>query len=78
MSSDKLNAPAIVIFTDLDGTLLDSMTYSFEPARPALRKLKDLGIPLIICSSKTRLEIERYRQEFGSLYPFVAENGGGI
>ena len=78
MSSDKLNAPAIVIFTDLDGTLLDSTTYSFEPARPALKKLKDLGIPLIICSSKTRLEIERYRQEFGSLDPFVAENGGGI
>jgi mannosyl-3-phosphoglycerate phosphatase len=78
MSSDMLNTPAIVLFTDLDGTLLDSTTYSFEPARPALRKLKDLGIPLIICSSKTRLEIERYRQEFDSLDPFVAENGGGI
>jgi mannosyl-3-phosphoglycerate phosphatase len=70
--------PAILVFTDLDGTLLDSDTYSFEPARPALKRLKDLGIPPIICSSKTRLEIEHYRREMGNTHPFVAENGGGV
>jgi mannosyl-3-phosphoglycerate phosphatase family protein len=70
--------PAILVFTDLDGTLLDSANYSFEPARSALQLLKDLGVPLIICSSKTRLEIERYRRRLANPDPFIAENGGGI
>ncbi len=70
--------PVIVVFTDLDGTLLDSITYSFEPARPALNLLKSLDIPLVICSSKTRLEIERYRDQLGNTHPFVTENGGAI
>lgn len=68
----------IVIFTDLDGTLLHSDTYSFEDARPALLMLKKREIPLVLCSSKTRSEIERYRREIGNIDPFVSENGGGI
>jgi mannosyl-3-phosphoglycerate phosphatase len=38
----------IVVFTDLDGTLLDYYTYSFEKAMPALQLLKEREIPLII------------------------------
>jgi len=38
--------PKLVIFTDLDGSLLDRSTYSFEPAQPALRLIKQKGIPL--------------------------------
>lgn len=67
-----------IIFTDLDGTLLDYNTYSFEPALPALQLLKEKGIPLIICSSKTRKEIEYYRKKLDNLHPFISENGGGI
>lgn len=67
-----------IIFTDLDGTLLDSETYSFAPALPALRSLSDLNIPLILCSSKTRTEIEFYREQIGNSHPFISENGGGI
>jgi len=36
------------------------------------------GIPLVICSSKTRKEIEYYRDKMGNVHPFVTENGGGI
>ncbi len=68
----------LIIFTDLDGTLLDYSTYSFEAALPALKMLKGKNIPLIICSSKTRKEIEYYRKKLGNNHPFISENGGGI
>lgn len=67
-----------VLFTDLDGTLLDYSTYSFEAALPALQLIKEKEIPLVICSSKTRKEIEYYRKKMGNTHPFVTENGGGI
>lgn len=68
----------LIIFTDLDGTLLDHYTYSFEKALPALTLLKEKNIPLIICSSKTKKEIEYYRRKLDNLHPFISENGGGI
>ncbi|MDH5706289.1 MAG: HAD-IIB family hydrolase, partial [Candidatus Aminicenantes bacterium] len=67
-----------LIFTDLDGTLLDHHTYSFEPALPALKALKEKNIPLIICTSKTRAEIEKWRLELDNDHPFISENGGAI
>lgn len=67
-----------IIFTDLDGTLLDYSTYSFEKALPALQLLQEKDIPLIICSSKTKKEIEYYRKKLDNHHPFVSENGGGI
>jgi mannosyl-3-phosphoglycerate phosphatase len=67
-----------VIFSDLDGTLLDHDTYSFEPALPALRLLKEQKIPLIISTSKSRGEIEKLRSLLGNNDPFISENGGGI
>jgi mannosyl-3-phosphoglycerate phosphatase len=68
----------ILVFTDLDGTLLDHRTYSFEPARPALRLLRKAGIPLIICTSKTRAEAEEIRATLGNADPFIVENGGAV
>ena len=68
----------IVVFTDLDGTLLDYYTYSFEKAVPALQLLKEREIPLIISSSKTAKEIMYYRQKLENSHPFISENGGGI
>ncbi len=67
-----------ILFTDLDGTLLDYYTYSFEKALVALQLLKEKDIPLIICSSKTKAEIEHYRKKLVNDHPFISENGGGI
>lgn len=67
-----------VIYTDLDGTLLDHVTYSFHPALEALEQIGEKKIPLIICTSKTRPEIEFYRKLLGNKEPFISENGGGI
>jgi len=70
--------PKPVIFTDLDGTLLDQDTYSFEPAEPALRLIRLKRIPLIFSTSKTRAEIEIYRKKLENGHPFVSENGGAV
>jgi mannosyl-3-phosphoglycerate phosphatase len=67
----------LIIFTDLDGTLLDS-GYSWKKAVPALKLIQRKNIPLIFCSSKTRAEIELLRNTLNNLHPFISENGGGI
>jgi mannosyl-3-phosphoglycerate phosphatase family protein len=73
-----MNRPQTLVFTDLDGTLLDPVTYSFEEALPALELIKSQGIPLILCSSKTRAEMTVIRQQLGNQHPFISENGGGV
>ncbi len=67
-----------VIFSDLDGTLLDPRSYSFERARQALRLVKESATPLVLVSSKTRAEIEQWRARLGNDHPFITENGGGV
>jgi len=67
-----------LIITDLDGTLLDAETYAFDEALPAIRHTQAHNIPLILCSSKTRAEIEVYRKQLDNKHPFISENGGGI
>lgn len=69
---------SIIIFTDLDGTLLDHQTYSFQEALPALTEIKKRNIPLILCSSKTRGELEEYQRQLRIKHPFISENGGAI
>jgi mannosyl-3-phosphoglycerate phosphatase len=77
-TSEEKSPPFIVIFTDLDGTLLDHDTYDWEAAKPALELCKQNGIPLIPVSSKTRAEIEVLQHKLGIFAPFISENGGGI
>ncbi|NOY64338.1 MAG: HAD-IIB family hydrolase [Nitrospirae bacterium] len=68
----------LIIFTDLDGTLIREEDYSFTDALPALEEIGRQKIPLVISSSKTRSEIEVYRERLNNRDPFIAENGGGI
>ncbi len=68
----------ILVYTDLDGTLLDHHTYSFQEALPALALIRKRNVPLIFCSSKTRGELEEYQRKLGMEYPFISENGGAI
>jgi mannosyl-3-phosphoglycerate phosphatase len=68
----------LFIVTDLDGTLLDPETYDIGPAGPVLLRLARAGIPLVLCSSKTRAEIEALQQRLDLHHPFIAENGGAI
>jgi len=70
--------PKAVVFTDLDGTLLDRATYSYAPAVPALELLRQRKIPVVFCSAKTRAEQVVYRDELSICDPFIVENGGAI
>ena len=67
-----------IIFTDLDGTLLDHQTYGWEEAVPALNLCKKLEVPVVLVSSKTRAEMDKLRMKLSIHDPFISENGGGI
>lgn len=68
-----------IVFTDLDGTLLDHDSYSFKEADESLSFLKRGKIPIIINTSKTRTEVESLRKELDiEDSPFIVENGAGI
>ena len=70
---------SILIFTDLDGTLLDHADYSYESARPTLEILAARNIPLVLCTSKTASEISHLRADpLLSHCPAIVENGAGI
>ena len=49
-------SPAL-IFTDLDGSLLDHDCYSFEPVIPLFETLESKRIPVIPITSKTFAEV---------------------
>jgi mannosyl-3-phosphoglycerate phosphatase len=68
----------LVISSDLDGTLLDRTTYSYDKALPTIEYLREKGIPIVFCSAKTRAEQEVYRRKLKILHPFIVENGGAI
>jgi len=70
--------PLLLIYTDLDGTLLDPESYSWEAAKPALNRLEEQGIPWILCTSKTRAELEPLRHRMSHRHPFIVENGGAV
>ena len=44
----------LLVFTDLDGTLLDHHSYSHAAALPGLERLRGLEVPVIPVTSKTR------------------------
>jgi len=67
-----------LVATDLDGTLLDGETYDFAAARTAVEALRRAGIPLVLCSSKTRAEMAPLAVAIGAEGPLVVENGGAV
>jgi mannosyl-3-phosphoglycerate phosphatase family protein len=67
-----------LLFTDLDGSLLDHDDYSYRAAVPVLELLESLRIPVIFASSKTRPEILALREETGNEHPFIVENGAAV
>jgi len=71
-------SPFWIIFSDLDGTLLDYDSYKWEEAKPALDLCKRRDIPVILVSSKTRAEIDIIRRNLFMSAPYISENGGGI
>lgn len=70
---------ALLVVTDLDGTLLDPHTHEWEAAQSWLTQLVNHQIPVVLSSSKTSAEIITMQQEMGLTgLPFIAENGAVI
>jgi mannosyl-3-phosphoglycerate phosphatase len=65
----------VVVYSDdipLDGARSSAMVAY------ALELITSAHIPLILCSGKTRAEIELLQQELGIRHPFISENGGAV
>ena len=67
-----------LVFTDLDGTLLDHHSYDYSAALPAIEKLNVAEVPWIITTSKTHAEVIDLKQELSNPFPYIVENGAGI
>jgi len=68
----------VILFTDLDGTLVDHKSYGVRAALPALDLLVRRGFPIIPVSSKTSAEIRRWVKLLTLEGPFICENGCGV
>lgn len=67
-----------VIFTDLDGTLLDHNNYSFAAALPALALIEEKSIIWVLNTSKTCAELNLLSKKLANRYPFIIENGAAV
>lgn len=68
-----------VVFTDIDGTLVDINTAEYgKETDKLIRLIKERNIPLILTSAKTRLEQNKIKEDLGLSDPFIVENGGAI
>ncbi|UYV38233.1 HAD hydrolase family protein [Rhodobacteraceae bacterium D3-12] len=69
----------LLVFSDLDGTLIDHDSYGWEAAHPALARLREIGAGVILASSKTATEMQviRAAMDLGR-WPAIVENGAGV
>ena len=68
----------ILVFSEVDGVLRDPSAGSLAPAAHILAELAGEEVSVVLCSSKTRAELEQIQQELGIRHPFVCENGGAL
>ena len=74
-----MNARATrLVFSDLDGSLLDHDSYRYDAALPQVQALEQAGVPLVLVSSKTRAEILALRVELDNVHPFIVHNGAAV
>lgn len=71
-------APRHLIFSALEGALIDPRTDSFSGAEEALSELERRKIAYVLLTSRTREQVDPIRRKLGHNHPFVTENGGGI
>ena len=73
-----MNDSPAIIFSDLDGTLLDHYTYQFSAASETLACLKNADIPVVLNTSKTYAELKIILKQLDLNTPFIVENGAAI
>ncbi|WP_050526403.1 HAD-IIB family hydrolase [Pseudorhodobacter aquimaris] len=69
----------LMVFTDLDGTLIDHDTYRWDAAQEALSALGSAAAAVVLASSKTAAEVGALRATLGlPQWPAIVENGAGV
>jgi mannosyl-3-phosphoglycerate phosphatase len=69
----------LVVFTDLDGSLLDHHSYDWQPAQEWLNTLSAAKVPVVLTTSKTAAEVAELQRKLElTEVPFIAENGALI
>ena len=68
----------IIIFTDLDGTFLNTNTFKFGNNKKITKKIIKKGIIIIPNSSKTIKELESFNKTLNIKIPFISENGSCV
>lgn len=76
MQEPSRSGSPLLIFTDVDGTLVNHTTYDFAPVLPTVERCVRREIPVVLCSSKTVEELEVLQRRLGLVAPLIAENGG--
>jgi mannosyl-3-phosphoglycerate phosphatase len=67
-----------LVVSGIGGCLVDPVTGDYDPARPAVAALASLGVPLVLCSSRPRAEVELVARLFGLGAPMIVENGAAL
>ncbi|MEC7605344.1 MAG: HAD-IIB family hydrolase [Pseudomonadota bacterium] len=78
MNQNVATSAPFLVFTDLDGSLMEHESYSIEAAKPALVELARRGVTPIFASSKTAVEILAVQRASGITAPFICENGAAV
>ena len=78
MNQNVATSAPFLVFTDLDGSLMEHESYSIEAAKPALVELARRGVTPIFASSKTAVEILAVQRTSGITAPFICENGAAV
>ena len=63
---------SLIIFSDLDGSLLNRDNFRFDEIKDYIKSLIDEGIIIIPNTSKTEKEIEAFLNEIGSNLHFIS------
>ena len=67
-----------LLFSDVDGTMLDADTYRWDEALPGIECARRYGVPIIFNTSKTEQETRLLGETLGINAPFSIENGGAV
>ena len=67
-----------MVFTALDGSLLDPHTFSNGAAKASLHRLDAAGVPVIPVTTRTFAETRPLAEQLELEGPIVIESGGGI
>jgi mannosyl-3-phosphoglycerate phosphatase family protein len=75
LSNVMRRAAKTVVFSHVDAVLMHPRDAAFTAARSTLRQFVADGVAVVLCSSKTRAELEFIQQTLGIADPFICEHG---